>query len=57
MGDPLGNAIFGDLELTFKVDLDFISDLDFTHSMVLIPINGIILGELFRKWALLTFKY
>ena len=49
MGDPLGNAIFGDLELTFKVDLDFISDLDFTHSMVLIPINGIILGELFRK--------
>ena len=36
----------GDLELTFKVDLDFISDLDLTHSMVLIPINGIILGEI-----------
>ena len=44
--NPLGNAIFCDLELTFKVDLDFISDLDLTHSMVLIPINGIILGEI-----------
>ena len=31
-----------DLDVTFKVDLDFISDLDVTHSMVLIPINGII---------------
>ena len=34
------------LGLTFKVYLDFISDLDLTHSMVLIPINGIILGEI-----------
>ena len=32
--------------MTFKVDLDFICDLDLTHSMVLIPINGIILGEI-----------
>ena len=32
--------------MIFKVDLDFISDLDFTHSMALIPINGIILGEI-----------
>jgi len=44
--NPLGNVIFCDLDLTFKVDLDFISDLDLTHSMVLIPINGIILGEI-----------
>ena len=31
-----------DLDVTFKVDLDFISDLDVTHSMVLILINDII---------------
>ena len=43
----LGNAILCDLKLTFKVDLNFISDLDLTHSMVLIPINGIILGDIF----------
>ena len=33
-----------DVDLTFKVDLDIIFDLDVTHSMVLIPTstNGII---------------
>ena len=37
-----GNINFCDLNLTFKVDLDFASDLDLTHSMILIPINDII---------------
>ena len=32
----MGNIIFGDLDLTFKVDPNIISDLDLTHSMVLI---------------------
>jgi len=48
-------SIFGHMDLTFKVDIHFTSDLDLTHNMVLISINVIILLKLFRISALLIF--
>ena len=50
MGQPFRKYIFCDLYLTFKVDLDFIYNLDLTH-MVLIPIEWHNLGEIVSEMS------